>query len=58
MPSFIVLAQQEHCFPERGGIHPLVIKGQKSPAEIGLSLSILERVNRLSMSQMGLLIIF
>ena len=39
MPSFIVLAQQEHCFPERGGIHPPppVIESQKSPAEIGLS---------------------
>ena len=37
MPSFIVLAQQEHCFPEGGGIHPPpVIESQKSPAEIGL----------------------
>ena len=40
MPSFIVLAQQEHGFPERGGIHPIPRsqKAKKSPAEIGLNL--------------------
>ena len=40
MPSFIVLAQQEHCFPDGGGIHlSPVIESQKSPAEIGLTLT-------------------
>ena len=32
MPSFIVLAQLQHCFLEGGGIHPPpVIESQKKP---------------------------